>query len=262
MNSVRGLSSRVCDFAVKGNPLSEGPGYTRAVIHLRSVSMTFPPSREVLAGVDLDVASGELVTVVGRSGVGKTTLLNVIGGLDTRYRGSVEVAGSRLDDLDDRGLSEFRSRTVGFVFQAYNLLEHLTVAENTSLAWLFARGRNGRRNRREAVGRALEVLEAVGLADRAAELPGALSGGERQRVAIARALFQRPPLLLCDEPTGNLDETTAARIAEVLQRVHGDGGVTVLLATHDSTLSDIADRVLELRDGALTTLRRSVGTAP
>jgi len=202
--------------------------------------------------VDLDVGEGELVAVIGRSGVGKTTLLNIIGGLDTRFRGEVEVAGQRLDGLDDRRLSAFRARHVGFVFQAYNLLDHLTVAENASLPWLFQRSGEGGWDRRGAARRASEVLDAVGLADRADDRPATLSGGERQRVAIARALFQRAPLLLCDEPTGNLDEMTGARIVEVLRSIHRSGSVTVIVATHDLTLSALADRVLELRDGSLT----------
>lgn len=224
---------------------------------MRSVSRSFPSGREVLSGLDLDVEAGQLVAVVGRSGVGKTTLLNVIGGLDTRYHGSVEVDGRRLADLGDRELSAFRGRTVGFVFQAYNLLEHLTVAENASLPSLFAHGHVGIGDRREARSRAHEVLEEVGLADRADDLPTALSGGERQRVALARALFHRPPLLLCDEPTGNLDEATAVRIAELLRSVHRGGGVTVVIATHDPALFQLADRMLELSGGSLAA--RSTG---
>jgi ABC-type lipoprotein export system ATPase subunit len=218
---------------------------------MRSVSRSFPSGREVLSDLDLDVEAGELVAVVGRSGVGKTTLLNIIGGLDTSYHGSVEVDGRRLADLGDRELSSFRGRTVGFVFQAYNLLEHLTVAENASLPWLFAHGHGSIGDRHEARRRAHEVLEEVGLADRADDVPPALSGGERQRVALARALFHRPRLLLCDEPTGNLDEATAVRIADLLQGVHRGGAVTVVIATHDPAMSRLADRVLVLSGGAL-----------
>ena len=140
---------------------------------------------------------------------------------------------------------------MGFVFQAYNLLDHLTVAENASLPWLFHRPAESGPGRRAAVRRAAEVLEAVGLADRADDRPGSLSGGERQRVAMARALFQRARLMLCDEPTGNLDEATGAQIADVLRTVHRAGDVTVIVATHDLALSAMADRVLELRDGGL-----------
>jgi putative ABC transport system ATP-binding protein len=221
------------------------------VIQLRSVSRTFDAQRPVLRGLDLDVAEGELVAVVGRSGAGKTTLLNVIGGLDAGYQGSVEVGGRRLAELDDRELSAFRNRSVGFVFQAYNLLDHLTVAENVLLPSLFTRARVGAGGHREARARALAALSAVGLADRCDDRPAVLSGGERQRVAIARALLQRAPVLLCDEPTGNLDEATGADVAELLQEVRRARGVTVVVTTHDRAIRRLADRVLELRDGLL-----------
>jgi ABC-type lipoprotein export system ATPase subunit len=200
--------------------------------------------------VDLDVGEGEMVAVVGRSGAGKTTLLNIIGGLDSRYEGSVEVAGQALVGLDDRALSAFRRRTVGFVFQAYNLLEQLTVLENVTLPRLLS-DPGGREPRRRADRLGLEVLDSVGLADRAGDRPGALSGGERQRVAIARALFSGAPLLLCDEPTGNLDEETGAEVVGFLREVHSRGGVTVVVATHDRAVSAHAGRVLELARGTL-----------
>jgi ABC-type lipoprotein export system ATPase subunit len=224
------------------------------VIRLRSLSRSFDGRRHVLRGLDLDVAAGELVAVVGRSGAGKTTLLNVVGGLDTGYEGSVEVAGLRLGELDDRALSAFRNRSVAFVFQAYNLLDHLSVVENVTLPFLFARSRSGSESHGELPPRALAALAAVGLADRQDDRPGVLSGGERQRVAIARALLQRAPLLLCDEPTGNLDEATGAEIAGLLRELHRTGSVTTVVATHDRTICRLADRVLELRDGGLTAL--------
>jgi ABC-type lipoprotein export system ATPase subunit len=229
------------------------PRYTPAVIQLRSVVRAFGPTRPVLRGLDLDVADGELVAVVGRSGAGKTTLLNVIGGLDTGYEGSVEVSGKRLAELDDRSLSAFRNRSVGFVFQAYNLLDHLTVAENVELPSLFADAGPRASSRRELRQRAREALGAVGLADRADDRPAVLSGGERQRVAIARALLQRAPLLLCDEPTGNLDEATGAEVAELLRSIRLAGGATAVVTTHDRAICRLADRVLELRDGLLGT---------
>jgi len=227
------------------------PGYTPAVIRLRSLSRSFDRQRHVLRGLDLEVAQGELVAVVGRSGAGKTTLLNVVGGLDTGYEGSVEVAGHRLAELDDRALSAFRNRSVAFVFQAYNLLDHLSVAENVELPALFARSRAGSERQGELRQRASAALASVGLADRRDDRPSVLSGGERQRVAIARALLQRAPLLLCDEPTGNLDETTAADVAELLRELHRAGGVTMVVATHDRAICRLANRVLELCDGGL-----------
>jgi len=207
--------------------------------------------RAVLQDLDLDVGEGELVAVVGRSGAGKTTLLNVIGGLDTGYQGSVEVSGKRLAELGDRQLSAFRNRSVGFVFQAYNLLEHLTVAENVTLPQVFASARDAVETGADVRRRAVEALDRVGLADRADDRPAVLSGGERQRVAIARALLQRAPLLLCDEPTGNLDEATGADAAELLRELHRAVGVTMVVATHDRAIWRLADRVLELRDGSL-----------
>jgi ABC-type lipoprotein export system ATPase subunit len=222
------------------------------VIRLRSLSRSFDGRRHVLRGLDLDVAAGELVAVVGRSGAGKTTLLNVVGGLDTGYEGSAEVAGLRLADLDDRALSAFRNRSVAFVFQAYNLLDHLSVAENVELPSLFARSRSGSESHGELRERALAALASVGLADRHDDRPGVLSGGERQRVAIARALLQRAPLLLCDEPTGNLDEATGADVTVLLQELHNAGGVTMVVATHDRAICRLANRVLELREGTLT----------
>ena len=225
------------------------------MIQLRSVVRVFDRERPVLRGLDLDVGAGELLAVVGRSGAGKTTLLNVIGGLDTGFEGSVEVCGQRLDELDDRSLSAFRNRSVGFVFQAYNLLDHLTVAENVELPSLFATAAIGAEGRRKLRDRAQEALAAVGLGDRGNDRPAVLSGGERQRVAIARAVLQGAPLLLCDEPTGNLDQATAAEVAGLLRSLQRSG-VTVVAATHDGEISRLADRVLELRDGVLVAAGR------
>jgi len=219
------------------------------VIKLRSVSRSFPGRGEVLRGVDLDVGEGEFVAVVGRSGSGKTTLLNIVGGLDLDFEGDVEVAGRDLRELDDRALSSLRSGTIGFVFQAYHILDHLTVGENAALPALFSRSSGGPVGDRLAR-RVSEVLEAVGLSGREGDRPADFSGGERQRVAIARALLLQPRLLLCDEPTGNLDRETGAAVVDLLRRIHGDG-VTVLVVTHDEEISHAAGRVLELRDGGL-----------
>jgi putative ABC transport system ATP-binding protein len=226
---------------------------TRTAIRLRGLSKTYghgPGGREVLRGVDLDVTAGAYVSIVGRSGSGKTTLLNIVGGLDTRYEGSVEIKGRALGHLSDTDLSELRNSTVGYVFQAYHLLDHLTAAENVALPALFAKGRwavSADRARR----RAEEVLAEVGLANRAPEGPGRLSGGERQRLALARALFFEPAVLLCDEPTGNLDSATGSEIIGLLTRVHRDRGVTVLVATHDETACRASEIRFELREGVL-----------
>lgn len=226
---------------------------TRTVIRLQGLSKAYghgPGARDVLRGIDLDVAAGAFVSIVGRSGSGKTTLLNIVGGLDTRYQGTVEISGRALGDLSDAELSELRNTTVGHVFQAYHLLDHLTAAENVALPALFAKGRrtlSGDRARR----RADDVLAEVGLADRAPERPGRLSGGERQRLAMARALFFEPTVLLCDEPTGNLDPATGSEIVDALVRVHRERGVTVLMATHDEIACRASEIRFELRDGFL-----------
>jgi putative ABC transport system ATP-binding protein len=200
--------------------------------------------------VDLEMGEGEFTVIVGRSGSGKTSLLNIVGGLDSRYDGQVEVAGRELKGLGDRALSRIRSATIGFVFQAYHLLDHLTVAENVALPLLFAP--SGRRiGHREQEARVAEVLGSVGMAARAADRPAGLSGGERQRVAVARAVSLSPRILLCDEPTGNLDPHTGAEIVALLRRLHEAGLATVLVATHDEAITRSAGRVLELRRGRL-----------
>jgi putative ABC transport system ATP-binding protein len=201
---------------------------------------------KVLDGLDLEVARGEFVAVVGPSGSGKSTLLHVLGGLDTDYHGEVRVADEDVRRLDDAGLARLRSHKVGFVFQSFHLIPHLTALENVSLPAHFLSGW-GEVAREE---RALQVLERVGLAGKRDRTPARLSGGERQRVAIARALFPRPQVLLCDEPTGNLDAATGAGIIELFRALHRDG-LTLVAVTHEERLSAAAQRVLRLKDGAL-----------
>jgi ABC-type lipoprotein export system ATPase subunit len=221
------------------------------MIRLEGVTKRYPGAEvDVLRGVDLEVTEGEFVSVVGRSGSGKTTLLNLIGGLDSVFDGDVTVAGRSLRSLDDRSASTFRNRTVGFVFQGYHLLDHMTCRENVALASLFARG-GGHRSGAEVRDRADGLLAEVGLEGHGDRHPATLSGGERQRVALARALFGEPPLLLCDEPTGNLDTTTAAEVVEVLFRLHERHGTTVVAATHDEALTGVGVRTFELVDGSL-----------
>ncbi len=226
---------------------------TRIAIRLQRLCKNYghgPGERKVLRGLDLDVQDGSFVTIIGRSGSGKTTLLNIVGGLDTRYEGTVEVSGRALEDLGDSELSELRNSTVGHVFQAYHLLDHLSAAENVAVPALFARGGRALSARR-ARHRAEAALDEVGLADRAADLPSLLSGGERQRLALARALFFEPAVLLCDEPTGNLDPATGSEMIDLLGRVHSERGVTLLVATHDETIRRAAQMSFELSDGVL-----------
>jgi ABC-type lipoprotein export system ATPase subunit len=221
------------------------------VIRLENVRKRYPGADvDVLRGVDLDVRAGEFVSIVGRSGSGKTTLLNLIGGLDSSFEGSVEVDGRTLQGLQDDDIAAFRNRRVGFVFQAYHLLDHLSCGENVALAAMFARG-EARRDGAWVRDRVSEVLTSVGLADAVRRSPTTLSGGERQRVAVARALFHEPAILLCDEPTGNLDFETGREIVNLLGGLHRRFGLAIVAATHDDAVSEAGDRVVRLLEGRL-----------
>ncbi|MFF2200066.1 ABC transporter ATP-binding protein [Streptomyces sp. NPDC058145] len=200
-----------------------------------------------LRGVSLEVPRGELVALKGRSGSGKTTLLNIVGGLDTPDRGRVEVDGQDLAGLGENGLLELRRDRIGFVFQSFGLIPILTAAENVGVPLRLRRAEPREREERVEL-----LLSLVGLADHAAQRPGELSGGQQQRVAIARALANRPALLIADEPTGQLDAETGHAVMELLRAVVRSERATALVATHDANLLDLADRVLELRDGEIT----------
>ena len=200
----------------------------------------------VLRDLDVDVTAGEMVAVVGASGVGKSTLLHLLGGLDRPDSGVVEVAGRPLADLNDSGLVEFRNRQVGFVFQFHHLLPEFTALENVEMPMRIAGLPAG-----EARTRATELLSRVGLAERAEHRPSMLSGGEQQRVAVARALVMRPALLLADEPTGDLDEPTAESLHALLRQMHAGHGLTSVIATHNPKLALACDRILRLEGGQL-----------
>ena len=198
---------------------------------------------QALRGVDLAVAPGEFVAIMGPSGCGKSTLLHLLGGLDRPTAGEIHLAGRRLDGLSERQWAILRRREIGFVFQAFNLIGNLTVADNVELPALLAGLSGGEaRRRREA------LLEELGIAETAGRVPSRLSGGQQQRVALARALINRPTLLLADEPTGNLDTQATRDVLVVLAASHAKGQ-TVLLVTHDARVASIADRVVRLRDG-------------
>ncbi|MFE7730364.1 ABC transporter ATP-binding protein [Streptomyces anthocyanicus] len=199
-----------------------------------------------LRGVSFDVPRGELIALKGRSGSGKTTLLNIVGGLDTPDAGRVEVDGRDLAELDEDGLLALRRDRVGFVFQSFGLIPILTAAENVGVPMRLRRAAAREREERVEL-----MLSLVGLADHAAQRPGEMSGGQQQRVAIARALANNPALLIADEPTGQLDAETGHSVMELLRAVVRSEQVTALVATHDATLLDLADRVLELRDGEI-----------
>ncbi|MFI2411741.1 ABC transporter ATP-binding protein [Streptomyces sp. NPDC018947] len=199
-----------------------------------------------LRGVSFEVPRGELVALKGRSGSGKTTLLNIVGGLDAPDAGRVDVDGRDLAGLDEDGLLALRRDRIGFVFQSFGLVPILTAAENVGVPMRLRRTAPRERDERVAL-----LLSLVGLADHAAQRPGELSGGQQQRVAIARALANNPALLIADEPTGQLDAETGHAVMELLRAVVRSERVTALVATHDATLLDLADRVLELRDGKI-----------
>ncbi|HTW07622.1 MAG TPA: ABC transporter ATP-binding protein [Acidimicrobiales bacterium] len=203
--------------------------------------------------VDLDVAPGEVLVVMGPSGCGKSTLLHLLGGLDRPTTGKVWLNGRRTDQLSERALAHVRRTEVGFVFQAFHLMEELTAQENVELPTLLA-GRPPRRARRRAV----ELLEMVGLTDRAGHLPSALSGGQRQRVAIARALANEPSVVLADEPTGNLDSAATLEVLRLFESLHG-AGLTFVIVTHDERVAATADRLIAMRDGAFVDETRLVG---
>jgi ABC-type lipoprotein export system ATPase subunit len=206
---------------------------------------------EVLQGVDLDVNDGEFVSIMGPSGSGKSTLLHAIGGLDRDYTGTIEVDGQDLAKLDDVALSDYRNRRVGFVFQSFYLLPHLPCVENVALPYVF--GRNDHQlDRPTALDRARKVLELVGLSDKVDARPTTLSGGQRQRVAIARALFNEPPLILADEPTGNLDTRSGKSIIDLFRSLNDKDGLTVVVVTHDARIAASADRRIHVEDGQIT----------
>ncbi|MEW6449177.1 MAG: ABC transporter ATP-binding protein [Pseudomonadota bacterium] len=198
-----------------------------------------------LRGLDLDIAGGEVVVLLGPSGSGKSTLLNIMGGLDHATSGQFFFKNTDLTRLDDRGLTQYRRRHVGFVFQFYNLIPSLTAYENVALVTEIA----------ENPMRPEEALAVVGLEARMDHFPSQLSGGEQQRVAIARAIAKRPEVLLCDEPTGALDSATGVRVIEALLQVNKELGTTTLIITHNATIQDVADRVLFFADGQIVRVR-------
>ncbi len=207
----------------------------------------------VLAGVDLAVEAEEIVAVVGPSGSGKTTLLGLLAGLDRPTRGSVRLDGQLLDDLDQEGLARLRAEKLGFVFQTFQLLPTLTAFENVLVPMEIAADRSGRREDRvEAEARARDLLERVGLGERADHYPAQLSGGEQQRIGLARAFANRPVILLADEPTGNLDADTGAEVIDLLVELNREAGTAMVLVTHDTELAARANRVVRLREGRLT----------
>jgi putative ABC transport system ATP-binding protein len=222
---------------------------TQAVVTIRDVHKSYVKGKEkveVLHGLDLDVPGGDFLALMGPSGSGKTTLLNLIGGLDHATSGSVTVAGQSLESLSNNALAGWRAREIGFVFQFYNLLPVLTAARNVEVPLLLTHLKKAERRRHVAA-----ALAVVGLTDRADHYPRELSGGQEQRVAIARAIASDPTLLLCDEPTGDLDRKTADEILGLLQALNEEHGKTVIMVTHDPRAAGFARRTVHLDKGRL-----------
>ncbi len=219
---------------------------TESVVEVRNVYRTFEqdlaPVR-ALRGADLSLRKGEFVAVMGPSGCGKSTMLNILAGLDKPDEGDVEVAGLDLTSLDENGLATMRRQHIGIVFQFFNLLEGMTVLENVMMPALIVG-----KKRKAAEARARDLLDLLGIGDKAKQAPNALSGGQRQRLAIARAIANEPTLILADEPTGALDSEGGDEILELFNRLHQQGQ-TILLVTHDQPVADAAERIVRMKDG-------------
>jgi putative ABC transport system ATP-binding protein len=229
--------------------MSNFPDKTEVLVSATDLCRSFQEgdkTHDVLSGLSIDVMKGETVALRGRSGSGKSTLLNLISGIDAPDSGDVEIAGKFINRLSERDRTIFRRENIGFVYQAFNLVPTLTVADNIRLVLEL----NGVREP-ESTDRIDRLLHDVNLADRAESYPDVLSGGEQQRVAIARALVHNPPLLLADEPTGNLDDQTAGIVLRLLEELVQRAGGTMIIATHSASVAASCDRVLELHDGRL-----------
>jgi len=220
-----------------------------AIVSLKGIDKVYTKGREtveVLEGIDLEIDEGDFVALMGPSGSGKTTLLNLIGGIDQPTRGSVVVGGQQLVGLSSNKLAKWRSENIGFIFQSYNLLPVLTAQRNVALPLLLTKLSAAQRRRSTEV-----ALQIVGLEDRAQHKPGELSGGQQQRVAIARAIVADPAVLICDEPTGDLDRDTANEILDLLGILNKDYGKTIIMVTHDPKAASHAHHILELDKGQL-----------
>ncbi len=216
----------------------------KLILEAEGLCRTYENHLIVLKGVDIAVEEGEFITVIGRSGSGKSTLLNIIGCLDSPSSGTVRIGGREVDYNENRSLVNFRRHSLGFVFQQFNLLPLLTASENIEYPLLFTgHTRNERRRRAE------ELLAIVGLEDRASHFPSRLSGGEQQRVAVARALVNRSPLLLADEPTGNLDSQTSSEVFKLMQEINREHETTFIVVTHEREFSWYSNRTIEIKDG-------------
>lgn len=219
----------------------------KSLVHLREIHREFQNGNtkiEVLKGIDLNIDAGEYVAIMGRSGAGKSTLMNILGCLDLPSRGTYELDGISISNLDDDTLSSVRGRTIGFIFQSFHLLKNLTICDNVSLPMEYQNKTSVERREKAEF-----LLTQVGLGHRLEHLPSELSGGERQRVAIARAMSNDPKILLADEPTGNLDSAARDQILELFEALNTDHNVTLIMVTHDELIGKLAHRKIIIEDG-------------
>lgn len=227
----------------------------QSVISVRDVTKELRLGKitvHALRGVSLDIHAGEMVSIVGPSGSGKSTLLGLVGGLDTPTHGTIAIDGVDITRMNEDQLTEIRNEKIGFIFQFFNLIPTLTAVENVALPIQFAR-----KSQYKPEKRAKELLDLLGLADRMNHRPAELSGGQQQRVAIARALANNPPLLLADEPTGNLDTESGSRVLEALKHIQETSKTTIVIVTHDPELATFTDRTITLVDGEIASLQRA-----
>jgi len=229
--------------------MSHAPPSLFPLVEIRQLTKAYVRGKqvvEVLHGIDLDIPEGDFVALMGPSGSGKTTLLNLIGGIDSPSSGVLNVGGQRIDDYGADELAQWRAETVGFIFQSYNLMPVLSALKNVELPLLLTGMGAAERTRRARI-----ALDLVGIGDRASHKPNELSGGQQQRVAIARALVSDPKLLICDEPTGDLDRKTADEVLRLLQRLNSEFGKTIIMVTHDPKAAEYAKRTVHLDKGTL-----------
>ena len=223
------------------------PNLATEYVRVSNLSKSYAVEQALLRNVSFSLRQGEMVAMMGRSGSGKTTLLNIIGGLDREYSGTVRVNGHRLEDFTDRQLSAYRNQNIGFVFQSFHLLAHLSCLENVCLPGHFSPNCN----HAQRIERAHTLLASMDIADKKNQTPNLLSGGQKQRVAIARALFNQPHLLICDEPTGSLDQHAANDIIRLLTQLNQEHQVTVLVVTHDPKVAEATQRVIVIEEGGV-----------